>query len=460
MVDVIRVQKLNHVNLQLDCDRGVAMELDEAFSFFVPGHQYMPSFKNKMWDGRIKLFNRNNYQLPVGLYSSLEAFARKHGYEIELIEGPVGYPDEKNDITVEEIFNFTQKLNYRTKGNKIDIRDYQFEAVFKGIRDKRRILLSPTGSGKSLIIYTLVRWYLDNFDDKAIIVVPTTSLVEQMFSDFKDYSSEDDSFDVEQECHKIFSGREKENVKQRVIITTWQSIYKLQGKWFDPFGMVIGDECHQFKAKSLTSIMNKCRNAEYRFGTTGTLDDSEVHELVLTGLFGKVKDVTTTRKLQDEGTLAKLDIELLVLKHSEKTRRHFGRQTYQDEIDYIIRHEKRNTFVRKLALDQRGNTLVLFQFVKKHGKPLYQDILNHAHENRKVFFVSGEVETADREAIRKIVESQNDAIIVASMGVFSTGINIRIYIISYFQVQLNQRSESYNPSDEVFVSLIMGKTQN
>jgi len=171
--------------------------------------------------------------------------------------------------------------------------------------------------------------------------------------------------------------------------------------------------------------MNKAKEAEYRFGTTGTLDGTQTHELVLQGLFGKIYRVTTTKDLQENETLAELDIKRIMLVHDENTRKDFGRRTYQEEIEYIVTKDTRNNFIRNLALDQTGNTLVLFQFVEKHGKVLFSKVKDKASENRKVFFVAGETATTDREAIRGIVEKQKDAIIIASLGTFSTGINIR-----------------------------------
>jgi len=401
------------------------MELNEFFSFFVPGYKFMPAYKNKVWDGKVRLFNRNTYELPVGLYHYLSHFAKKRGYEIDLIEGTVGYPTDKNQVDPKAILEFLKSLNLSSRGNPIDVRDYQFQAICTGIQDRRSILLSPTGSGKSLIIYSLLRWYLDNHDDKILVIVPTTSLVEQMHSDFADYSAKDPTFNGKEMCHTIFSGRPKNNIEQRVVISTWQSVYKLPGTWFDQFGAVFGDECHGFKSKSLTSIMNKSRRAAYRFGTTGTLDGTQTHELVLQGLFGKVYDVTTTKKLQENDTLAELDISMLSLKHPKSIGKDWGKRTYQEEIDYIVRNDERNKFIKNLALDQKGNTLVLFQFVEKHGKPLYTMIKDDAKEGQRVYFVSGEVETEDREAIRGIVEQQSNSVIVASLGTFSTGINIR-----------------------------------
>ena len=413
-METIRVRKLNHANLHIQCDSGIAQELNEFFSFYVPGYKYMPAFRNRMWDGKIRLFTIMSGELPAGLYQHLLQFAEQRDYLIELDDSSYGRADDYNKIDVKQLYSFIESLNM-----PYTIRDYQFDAVSTGIHRKRGVLLSPTGSGKSLIIYALMRWYLENHNKMVLIIVPTTSLVEQMTGDFKDYG-----FDVENEVHKIYSGKDK-NTSTRVVISTWQSIYKLPRPWFHHFGMVIGDECHGFKSKSLMSIMNKASEAEYRFGTTGTLDGAATHELVLQGLFGKIYKVTTTKSLQDNDTLAKLAIRRIVLEYTEKTRKDFGKRTYQEEIDFIVENENRNNFIRNLTIDQTGNTLLLYNYVERHGKPLYNLIKDKADENRKVFFVSGGTDTADREAIRGIVEKQRDAIIVASLGTFSTGINIR-----------------------------------
>ena len=426
MVDKIIVQKKNQSVMYVQSDAGIANELSDFFSFFVPGYKFMPAFKNRVWDGKIRLFNAQSRELPVGLFSYLKEFAKPRGYTIEVEhDAYYGRPDSTNDVDLKEFTEFVESLNLTSKGNKIAPREYQLEAIIEGIHRKRAILLSPTGSGKSLIIYLLMRWMLERSNKKVLIIVPTTSLVQQMYSDFEDYSQIDDGWDVESECHRIYSGKPKMNMSQRVFISTWQSVYKLPGAWFEQFGTVFGDECHGFKSKSLTAIMNKSREAEYRFGTTGTLDGTQTHKLVLEGLFGRIYNVTTTKKLQDDNTLAPLDIQILLLKYPDEVRRNFGKKQYHDELDYIVTNEARNNLIKNLALDQDGNTLVLFQYVDKHGKVLYDMIKDKAHERRKVFFVSGDTDSTDREAIRKIVETQKNAIIVASLGTFSTGINIK-----------------------------------
>jgi len=375
----------------------------------------MPAFKRKVWDGKVRLFNQISKELNVGLWLHLKKFCADRFYPLQIIDNErYGHPELKNTVRHQELVKYLESL-----GAPFDVRDYQYDAISHGIKNKRCILLSPTGSGKSFIIYNLMRWYLDNHEQKVLVIVPTTSLVEQMYKDFADYG-----FDVEDACHRVYSGKDK-NTEKRIIISTWQSIYKLSGDWFHQFGAIFGDEVHGFKAKSLSGIMNKAKNAEYRFGTTGTLDGTETNKLVLEGLFGSVYKVTTTVELQKKNTLAGLDIKVMLLNYHNDICHWMQNKTYQEEIDYIVTNEKRNKFITNLALSLEGNTLVLFQYVEKHGKVLYDMMTEKAEDGRRIFYVSGEVDTADREQIRGIVEKQKDAIIVASLGTFSTGINIR-----------------------------------
>ena len=394
-------------------DSGIVMELSEFFTFYVPGYKFVPSYRNKLWDGKIRLYDTRNYTLPSGLLYHVEKFADERGYRIrnEL------YERNTEDHAIPELCLYSG-------GNPINLRDYQTSAIEHALKFKRALLVSPTGSGKSLMIYMILRWYLEASNKNALIVVPTTSLVEQLWKDFADYSSNDDSFDPN-EVHKIYAGKEKESFEQRVVITTWQSVFKMPRNWFEDFEMVVGDEAHLFKAKSLTTIMGHLRNAWLRIGTTGTLDGTKVHKLVLEGAFGPVLNVTSTRKLIESNTLSELSIDVLHMQYPDVEKKAFGKKTYQEEVQYIVAHEKRNNFIKNLALAQKGNTLVLFNLVEKHGKPLYNLIRDAAKIDRKVFYVSGEVGAIDREEIRTLVEKEKDAIIVASLGTFSTGINIK-----------------------------------
>jgi superfamily II DNA or RNA helicase len=195
--------------------------------------------------------------------------------------------------------------------------------------------------------------------------------------------------------------------------------------YFSQYDVVIGDECHLFKAKSLTSIMTKLIDCKYRFGFTGTLDGTQTHKLVLEGLFGRSKQFVKTRELIDQNVLANFKIKALVLKYKESERKQVSKMKYQDEIDFIVGNTRRNKFIKSLAVSLTGNTLLLFQYVDKHGRILYDEINKVTTSDRKVFFVYGGTNAETREQIRAITEEEENAIIIASYGTFSTGINIR-----------------------------------
>jgi superfamily II DNA or RNA helicase len=420
--DLVRVKLDNHSKIKVDSDKGILWELREEFSFFVPGYKFMPAFRAG-WDGKIRLFDYKTQSLPAGLYPRLVKYCNKWKYDIELVESDYGEPGAKTKVNPKKVMEFIKSLNLSSKGKPIEVRDYQFDAICRAIQDRRLLLLSPTGSGKSLIIYVLMRWWMAERTDKCLVIVPTTSLVEQMYSDFEDYSHLDKNWNAKDELHKIYSGKEKTNVHEDIYISTWQSIYKLPKTWFEQFGTIFGDEAHGFKSSSLTKSMEKSTNAINRVGTTGTLDGTQTNQLVLEGVFGPVVKVTTTKTLQDKGSLNKSEIHIIDLIYPDEVRQSFGKVPYQSEIDWIVRNQERNKFIRNLALGLDFNTLLLFQFVEKHGKVLHEMIKEKT--KHRAFYVSGEVDKSDREAIRHIVENQKKSTITASLGTFSTGINIK-----------------------------------
>jgi len=406
----MKISKINEVYLQLEVDDDLERELTDYFTFEVPGAKFMPHYRKKLWDGKIRLFSPHNGRIYVGLLPYIKEFCSRNSIEYIIEKGV----EDERSVVRENVREFAESLRPKNGRKFIQLRDYQIDAIWHAIRTNRCLLLSPTASGKSLIIYTLVRYYhLMNL--KTLILVPTTSLVEQMYSDFIDYGWK------EEYIHRVYAGHDKGSVKP-VVISTWQSLYKLHRPYFAQYGCIIGDEAHLFKAKSLTDIMTRSGDCKYRFGLTGTLDGTQTHRLVLEGLFGKVTQVTTTKELMDNKTLAKLNIDCIVLKHTDEECKRVRKYTYAEELNYIVSHTKRNKFIENLCKTIKGNTLVLFQLVDKHGVLLYNELKKL---DKKVFFVYGGTTTETREKIRGIVEEEKDSLIIASYGTFSTGINIR-----------------------------------
>ena len=407
----LSIKKKNEVYLQIfSKEPHVHQELADYFTFEVPEAKYLKKNpRYKYWDGTIRLYSPKTGELYHGLRKHLQTWADEKQYSIQY---------EKNDwygdiIDDNKFVSLPAVKVFMDKISTIKPRDYQYNAVYEALKTNRKLLLSPTGSGKSLMIYSIVRYYAATAK-KILIVVPTTSLVEQMVNDFISYGWNADDF-----IHKIYGGKDKVTDKN-IIISTWQSIYKFPKRYFDDIDCVIGDEAHLFKSKSLTGIMTKLHNAKYRFGFTGTLDGSKTHKWVLEGLFGECEQVTKTDDLIKEGYLSKFRIKVLLCKHAPQ---HF--ESYHDEMEYLVEHKGRNNLIKNLVKDIEGNTLVLFNYVEKHGQPLYELINSNIDPSRKLFFVHGGTDVEDREEVRQITETEDNAIIIASYGTFSTGINIK-----------------------------------
>lgn len=414
----INIEKIDEVHLTVSGDPSIEAELGDFFKFKVPGAKFMPAFKSGMWNGEIRLYDQIRKRLYVGLLSHLIIFAKERQYQINYINDVIN--TQNLDIT--KIEQFATKLTLASRGEAITPYDYQINAVQHALNNKRCVLLSPVGSGKSLMIYLLLRWFLLE-RKKIIIIVPSTSLVEQLHSDFCDYSLFN-KWNVDNNVQKIYSGFPK-HITHNVTVTTWQSVYKNTKQWFEQFDVVIGDEAHSFSGKSLTGLMSKMPNIEYRIGTTGSLDnDQKINKLVIEGLFGPVKTVSTIKQLQDQNVLSPLKVKSIVLKHGKEDCKKYCKGEYKDEVDFLISNQSRNQFIVNLAIKCSGNTMVMFLYVENHGVVLYDMITKMVGSTRPVYFIHGGVDVEVREQIRQILSREDNAIVVASFGTMSQGVNI------------------------------------
>lgn len=405
MSELVKLEHYNETYLRVRCEPSIMYEMADRFTFMVPGAKFSPKFRNKIWDGKIRLLNVTTGLIYRGLVSHIVSFCDDRDYPV--IVDPQFAADE---YSLHEFEAMVKELKLPFQPH-----DYQTDGVVHAIRNKRSLLISPTASGKSLMIYLLLRHY----KKKTLIVVPSISLVHQLYSDFADYG-----FDSDKYVHKVFQGQDKVTQKP-VVITTWQSIVDMPKKWFEDYEVVIGDEAHNFKAKSLISIMGKMENIQYRFGFTGTLDGTVTNTLVLEGLFGKTQQVITTAEMIEQKHASDFIIKSIALLYSDDERKAVSKMTYPQEMNFLVGHPARNKFIKNLTLSLKGNTLLLFQLVDKHGKILYNMIKDEAEaQGRKVFFIHGAVAGEEREAIRHIVMKEKNAIIIASFGTMSTGTNI------------------------------------
>lgn len=409
----LKIKKHKETHLRIETEPAVEMELKEAFKFKAHNYKYHPLYKTRQWNGDINLFNSKTKLIYAGLLDDIKKFCDARNYEVE-----IDFDINDTTITLEELNSFIQLLKLP---DHIEVRDYQKEAVIQSINSRRMTLLSPTASGKSLIIYLILRYFHDKVG-KTLLIVPSTALVSQMYDDFTSYAINDDSWNPEKNLSKVMGGYSKENLK-KTVISTWQSVYEMKKDFFD-FDMILCDEVHGAKAKSITSIMEKAETAEIRLGFTGSLDDIEVHELTIKGLFGPIFKVIETSELIKQKFLSKINIKACILSYSDETKKMMSKASYVEEIDFLVTHEKRNKFFVNLSSSLKGNTLVLFNLVGKHGKPLYEKI-KEKNPDKSVYFISGEIDGDVRNEIRKEVDKKGtDCIIVASYKTFQQGINI------------------------------------
>ena len=151
----IQIIKVNNTHIKIEAEESIKRELSDYFTFPVPGAKFMPSVRNKYWDGNIRLFAQTTGKIYTGLYYAVEQFARDRDYKID------GYQWE-TDI---ESPDFTDGLNMG-----FPLRDYQVEAISRGIKYRRQLLVSPTASGKSAIIYCIARHFISVHKKKVLVV--------------------------------------------------------------------------------------------------------------------------------------------------------------------------------------------------------------------------------------------------------------------------------------------------
>lgn len=410
----VNVEFNDYSHAIVEADRDIFMELRDYYSFELEGARFNKKFQYSGWDGRVKLLQPDG-SFPYGLVNNLEKYCKKNDFEFTRSDkfDPIKHFESR--AVFDEWIN---SLDIYSGDTKITPHWYQSDAVFYAIQNNRGILNLPTSAGKSLIAALICHWYIHNYDGKVLIIVPTTSLVTQMLSDFEDYRIIKRNW-----THGIMSGAKKFS-DAPIFVSTWQSASKQPEEWFQQFGSLIIDECHNVGTE-IKGIINSLRNCPFKFGMSGSLKDGKCNIMSYVGLFGDVFKPVSTKELMEEGQVTNLKINNLFLRYPKEDCILTKGIEYQDEVKFIEGHTKRNALVCKLALklgkEKKENVLILFRH-KEHGKRLF-DALSKKHD--KVFFANGDTSVGDRDDLKAIAETDTGVIIVASYGIFSTGISIK-----------------------------------
>lgn len=429
----IEFQKINEVYSRIRCETSLLFELIDDFAFFVDGYKFMPSYKRGHWDGKIRYVQQNGL-FYNGLLKRVWEKCKSKGYSDFIFTDYEKNPEYTEQLIDDklELFNLD-----------FDFHPHQIEAITESLTKRKRIILSPTSSGKSLISYSISRILAED-NNKVLILVPSVMLVNQLYSDFEDYAKNDQSFAVDDNVHKVSAGIKKYTDKQ-IIISTWQSISALKdGKdtskvreYMEQFDAIIGDETHKYAANEVKLMMESAINARYRIGLTGTLDEVKSSIETLEGLFGKVHRVLSTRELIDSGMATDVKIYPCILEYHDDFRKTMSSEisklykakqktsvnkAYQYEIDTIISNKNRNEFIAKLVKNLTGNTVILTRYIENHAKPLAEIISKYT--NKKVIILDKDTPADIREETRKELANINDAVIIASYSLIATGVNI------------------------------------
>lgn len=406
MVD-ITVTKINEAKIRIATNPNINAELAGYYSARPEGYYFMPQYQAGVWDGYSRFYSYNT--LRIGLLDDLKDFAAKGGYSLDI------QFDDRLEVDFQEFEKFVAMLKI-----PMEVRDYQMKAAHSIICNKRELTELPTGSGKSLVIYLVVRFLLLN-SFKILIIVPKINLVEQLYGDFIEYGWGWEN--LGNFVHRVYGGKDK-TIEKPVTITTWQSMYK-GTKIFEQFDAFIIDESHHAKAKSITHMTDSCINAQWRIGTSGTYPKKKSADWFSTvGAVGGIKQYATFKELKEKGFLADLEINNLLLGHTNELReRNFllNQGNWTDEVGFINEIEKRNNFIVRIALSQKRNTFILFTRIK-HGKVLFEKIQGCG---KRVYYIDGSTKVDKREEIRHTLESSENVILVASFGTFAEGVNVK-----------------------------------
>lgn len=315
--------------------------------------------------------------------------------------------------------DYLEQIQDNMKNAPFQIRDYQDKAVRAALKYHKGILLSCTSSGKSLMIYNIIRCLRKQEMKHILLIVPNIMLVDQMYDDFKDYGYDNLDDDVER-----LGGGHEATFDKPVLISTWQSLQNKDSEFFEKYNAVFVDEVHGVKANVMSKLMKWCCNAYYKIGTTGTLPNDKCDLLQIREVVGDVIFELKSKELIDKGVLTKIKIANIIAKYpSDFVLKNKGR-SYPEEVKMVEEYQDRNKVLEYILehTDKKHNVLVLMNHLK-HVQ-LIREWLNEKYPDKKVSVITGAVSGEERSDIRKGIEEEDGTILLATYATMSTGVNM------------------------------------
>ena len=389
----------NGFDIRIDTDDYTYLnDVRNYFTDYVEGFAYMPKYLSGQWSGKICLFKTFTRELPYGLLSDLLRFHKKYYPQLEL----------EIDKEITNMFK-GKEINIKYDLN-IQPRDYQISCIEAALKYSTGIIKSSVGSGKSAIIAYILKNLLDNnICKKAVIIVPTISLVTQFRQDLQDYGFE--------EC---MLGQVYAKIKQfdrEIVISTWQTLKNNYDK-LELFDAVIIDEVHNLRALEIRTILENCTSASYRLGFTGTLPSSKLDLWNIKAYLGHVLKEYTANDLAERGYISKCNVHALEINY---IREYEGE--YNDVKDQIFTNPYRLNLIKEISQKVDSSVLILVGKVEKEGE-LLKTYLENRLKNKEVVFIYGNTSPEDREYWRLECDKRNDIVLIATYPLLYQGVNI------------------------------------
>lgn len=361
-----------------------------------------------------------------GLYFAIRNYIRECQYV-----GEITSSRELHDVVYPAKHNWHQQLdfNYDLPALKLPLRNYQEDIVKKCLSIGRGTVILATAGGKTLtsasLLTKIYRLYMSTFNKQAfkcLFIVPDRGLVEQTSQDFIHYGV---PFTVTK-----WTGDDELNLDSNIIVA---NLGILQSKnsnldWIQDIDVLFIDEVHKIRKGNEINKLFKKVKTPFRFGLTGTMPENILDQWNIIGKIGPVIYEKNSYDLREEKYITGAQIQVLKLNHktSEKSFTSVeGKATdaYRAELSYLIQSQFRNNVISKIAGGVNNNSLVMVDYIE-HGENLF-NLIKQQHPTKQVFFIRGDVEIAEREKVKQLMEQHNDVIVVAISKIFSTGINIK-----------------------------------